>query len=293
MIGTYANLVPFSYSLASIFNNWFFSLDGAFWILVLGMMAVVLISYLARQLTLKGSLAAFFVGLGTTWILGFGALGCLLLFFLAAGVLGAIARTHKAKDLASMQKKGGCRDALQVFANGGMALFCALLYAFSPSMIVLVMFGGAIAEAASDTFAGEVGILSRTKPVSIITRKPMQPGLSGAISPLGSMAGVLGSLLIALCWLGNFLPVTGKNFGYASVMALGGFSGCILDSFLGATVQAHYLDEDTNTLTEHPFLHGKQLSLVRGIRWIDNDMVNLISNIFGSLLAGALALTIG
>jgi uncharacterized membrane protein len=47
------------------------------------------------------------------------------------------------------------------------------------------MFGSAVGEAASDTFASEVGILSKTKPVSIITGRPMTPGLSGAISPLG------------------------------------------------------------------------------------------------------------
>jgi uncharacterized protein (TIGR00297 family) len=292
-MNSFANLVPPSGSFASFLNGWFFSLGGAFWILALVMVGVGLASYFTKQLTFGGAVASLLVGFGTTWVLGFGALGCLMLFFLAAGVLGPIGRNHKAKEASKIQKKGGCRDSLQVFANGGMALFCALLYAFSPSIISLVMFGAAISEAASDTFAGEVGILSKSKPVSIMSGKPMTPGLSGAVSPLGNVAGLLGAFLIALCWLGNFLPVTGKNIAYASVIILGGFAGCLLDSVLGATVQAHYFDEKSDLLTEHRYLHGKQLPLARGIRWVDNDMVNLMSNIFGSLLAGALALVIG
>lgn len=292
-MNTFANLVPPAGSFASFLNDWFFSLGGAFWILSLVMVGIALASYLTRQLTLGGSLASFLVGFGTTWVLGFGALFTLMLFFLAAGVLGIVGKGRKAKEAAKIQKKGGCRDSLQVFANGGMALFCALLYAFSPSPIALVMFGAAIAEAASDTFAGEVGILSKSKPVSIINGKPMTPGLSGAVSPLGNVAGLLGSFLVALCWLGNFLPLGGKHIAYASVITLGGFAGCLLDSVLGATVQAHYFDEKANLLTEHQYLHGKQLPLARGIRWVNNDMVNLISNIFASILSGALALVIG
>ncbi|AEV29868.1 putative membrane protein [Sphaerochaeta pleomorpha str. Grapes] len=292
-MNSFANLVPPSGSFASFLNGWFFSLGGAFWILALVMVCIALVSYLTKQLTIGGALSSLLVGFGTTWVLGFGALFSLMLFFIAAGVLGVIGRGRKAKETSKIQKKGGCRDSMQVFANGGMALLCALLYALSPSMITLVMFGTAIAEAASDTFAGEVGILSKSKPVSIITGKPMAPGLSGAVSTLGSVAGLLGSFLVALCWLGNFLPLSGKNIAYASVITLGGFAGCLFDSILGATVQAHYFDEKSDLLTEHRYLHGKQLPLARGIHWVDNDMVNLISNIFGAILSGALALVIG
>jgi len=81
----YANLVPPTGSLASLFNTFFFALPFAFWVLV-GIMAVVAISsYFTKQLTLGGAVAAFLVGFGTTWILGFGGLATLLLFFISAG----------------------------------------------------------------------------------------------------------------------------------------------------------------------------------------------------------------
>ena len=289
----YANLVPPSGSLASLFNTFFFALPPAFWLLV-GIMAVVATaSYFAKQLTPGGAVAAFLVGFGTTWILGFGALATLLLFFLSAGVLGKIAKRALAFDVMKIHKKGGRRDASQVYANGLMALVSALLYALNPSIPFLVMFGASVGEAASDTFASEVGILSKTKPVSIITARPMTPGLSGAVSPLGLASGLLGAILVALCVWGCFLPITGKSALYVSVIALSSFFGCLLDSVLGATVQAHYYDEVGDRITEHAVVDGRILPLERGIRWVDNDVVNLLSNVASALFGMSLTLIIG
>lgn len=292
-MSVYANLVPFSGSLAALLNQWFFSLPFAFWLLVFIMAFIAIASYVTKQLTLGGSIAAFLVGFIPTWILGFGALVSFMLFFISAGVLGKLAKRMGASNPDKIQKKGGCRDSIQVFANGGMALLCAIIYAFAPSPITLVMFGAGIGEAASDTFAGEVGILSKSKPVFIITGKPMKPGLSGAVSGLGTASGMLGAVLIGLCWMGSFLPLTLTSVFYASVVSIGSFFGCIMDSVLGATVQAHYYDEEKDLLTEHPEVEGKKLPLVRGIRWIDNDVVNLMSNVIAVMLAGSLALVLG
>ncbi|MGE4583997.1 MAG: DUF92 domain-containing protein [Sphaerochaeta sp.] len=292
-MNAYANLVPPNASLTSLFNGFFFSLPFAFWALVFIMVVVAVASYAAGQLTVGGSAAAFLVGLGSTWILGFGALATLLLFFIAAAFLGKLAKRIGFVDTMKIHRKGGKRDAMQVYANGLMALVGALLYAFNPSIPFLVMFGAAVGEAASDTFAGEVGILSKTNPVSIITGRPMKPGLSGAVSALGFVAALVGALLIALCVWGCFLPLTGKSAAYASVIGASSFFGCLIDSVLGATVQAHYYDEANDRLTEHPSVNGKALPLVRGIRWIDNDMVNLMSNVVSALLALSLVLIIG
>ncbi|HAF86025.1 MAG TPA: DUF92 domain-containing protein, partial [Sphaerochaeta sp.] len=60
-----------------------------------------------------------------------------------------------------------------------------------------------------------------------------------------------------------------------------------------ATVQAHYYDQKRDCLTEHPTSGGEKLPLERGIRWIDNDLVNLMSNVIATLLGGALVLVIG
>ena len=287
------NLVSSSGSFTNMFDLWFFALPYSFWYLALIMLVFSLVSYKTRQLTTSGAIVAFFVGFGTTYFLGFGALTTLLLFFLFAGVLSKFAKLHTKDDVQSIQKKGSRRDGMQVFANGGMALVAAVLYALSPSLVALVMFGSSVAEAASDTFAGEIGILSKSKPISIITGRKMKPGLSGAVSALGSIAGLLGALFVAIYWMSNFLPLEGKSFAYASVVAVSGFFGCLMDSVLGATVQAHYYDQERDCLTEHSTLKGKKLPLEYGIRWIDNDLVNLVSNVIATLLGASLILVIG
>ena len=287
------NLVPSSGSFTNMFDLWFFALPYSFWYLVLIMLAFALASYKTNQLSASGSIVAFFVGFGITYFLGFGAFTTMILFFLFAGVLSKFAKHRSTFDAESIQKKGSRRDGMQVFANGGMALVAAVLYAFSPSMVALVMFGSSVAEAASDTFAGEIGILSKSEPISIITGRKMKPGLSGAVSALGNMAGLLGALFIALYWMSSFLPLEGKSFAYASVVAVSGFFGCLMDSVLGGTVQAHYYDQERDCLTEHPTSKGKALPLERGIRWIDNDLVNLMSNVIATLLGASLILVIG
>lgn len=289
----YANLVEPNGSLSSLFNQVFFSLPFAFWALALIMLVVSVASYKSKQLTLGGSFAAFLVGLIPTYVLGFGALATLLLFFIAAGVLGKIAKKICTVDVMKIHKKGGTRDAMQVYANGFMALLAGLLYALNPTMSFLVMFGSAVGEAASDTFASEVGILSKTKPVSIITGKPMTPGLSGAVSPLGLASGLLGAVLIGLCFWGCFLPLAPKSAAYASVVALSSFFGCLIDSVLGATVQAHYYDEVNDRITERSEVDGRTLVLERGVRWIDNDMVNFMSNVIAALFGMSMSLLIG
>jgi len=282
------NLVAHNGSLAAILDSWFFSLSYAFWLL-LGIMALIsLAAYAARQLTLSGALAAFLIGLGTTWILGFGALATLLFFFIAAGVLSRLSGRIRGSEIEAMQAKGGRRDAMQVFANGLFALIGALLYAWRREAAYLVMFAASVAEAASDTFAGEVGVLSRRDPVSIITGRPMKRGLSGAVSPLGLASGMLGAILIALTAWALLLPPVWASLRHVSVIAAAAFFGCLIDSVLGATVQAHYWDEERGMLTEHAVKDGVPLPLERGIRWIDNDVVNLLSNATAGLLAASL-----
>ena len=59
---------------------------------------------------------------------------------------------------------------------------------------------------------------------------------------------------------------------------LAGFTASIIDSFLGATVQAQYLDTQNNKITEKPLNQsGKNNSLVSGFAFINNDWVNFLS----------------
>ncbi|PKL12935.1 MAG: DUF92 domain-containing protein, partial [Spirochaetae bacterium HGW-Spirochaetae-8] len=159
-----------------------------------------LFSWRLRWLTMNGAVSAVLVGSGVWYFTGFGGWLLLMLFFLTANVLGKISRAATPAATAGIQKKGGRRDWAQVMANGGLALAAALLYGMDGGILALVMFGSAIAESTADTWAGEVGILSKTPPVSITTFQRVPPGLSGGVSLLGTMSGLLGSFLIAIAW---------------------------------------------------------------------------------------------
>ena len=70
-------------------------------------------------------------------------------------------------------------------------------------------------------------------------------------------------------------------------------AGSLFDSLLGATTQAIYHCPTCRKETERT-LHscGASTRLVRGWRWLNNDMVNLISSLVGAAIAAALAYTV-
>jgi uncharacterized protein (TIGR00297 family) len=142
---------------------------------------------------------------------------------------------------------------------------------------------GALAAAAADTWATEWGILARRQPRRITDWYPVPAGTSGGITPLGTFGSVLGALLIAgAAGLLNF------STRLILVGLISGLVGSMLDSVLGATIQVQYRCEICDKVTEqHPThkLCGTETSYHSGIRWVDNDVVNLVANTIGAFIA--------
>ncbi len=252
-------------------------------------MLLAVASRVAKLLTITGALGAFLIGAVTLYFLNFGGWVILLLFFLTANVLGRLSRTYV--DTSAIQKKGGMRDWAQVGANGVLAGGAALFYAFGGGALALVMFGSSVAAATSDTWASEAGVLSKSPPVSITTFRIVPRGMSGGITWLGTMSSIVGSLIIAIAWYATFAPQNEPQYLFlASIVALAGVVGSFADSFLGATLQGHYWDPEGEQITEHSELNGEKLELCRGVRWIDNDVVNFLSNAIAVIVGGALSL---
>ncbi len=249
----------------------------------------------ARQLTPSGAWAAWCVGLIVTWGLGSGGLFLLFFFFLSAALLGKLFKKSPVRRSAGiLQEKGGRRDSLQVLANGGAATLAALLVALDPgNTAALAMFGAALAEAVADTWAGEIGIHALKPPRSLRTGLPVEPGMSGGVTLLGTLAALLGAGVCSILWIvwvaRNRVQPSSRLAILFVVVMVSGWLGSVLDSWLGATVQAHYRDNRTEKLTERATTDGKPNTLVRGILWMDNDMVNLMSNLSAVVLAYALA----
>ena len=251
-------------------------------IVVLTVTVIAIGAYLARALTAGGALCAFIMGVTVFWTTRAEGFLLFMLFFLSCNVVGKISKRLRKGKTEIAEKKGHRRDVMQVVANGLMTTIAALLWFFTSKTVALIMFGAAVAEATSDTFAGEVGRLSKSGPVSIRNFRPVPVGMSGGVTFLGMVGAFLSSAMIAFCW---YIWFQGVSIYAAVLVCLMGFAGAVLDSYLGASVQAHYVDPDTGMLTENDEKDGRKLELAQGIRWVDNDMVNLMSNVFSSVFA--------
>ncbi|MCB8960702.1 MAG: DUF92 domain-containing protein [Ardenticatenales bacterium] len=257
---------------------------------LIGVLVTLLIVALAlRQgyLARSGGLAALFVG-SAIFGLGGWRWGVLLgLFFFSSSLLSRY--KAREKQLAAEKfSKGHTRDWGQVLANGGLAALYAVAGAIWPAPLWALLFTGALAAVNADTWATELGTLSRRPPRLITTGRIADVGTSGAITPFGTLVSAAGGGLIGLAaglLLTELTPLAGLLFG-----AGGGLAGSLLDSLLGATVQRIYYDDLRQKETERTHrADGQPTRPLRGWSWMNNDVVNLFAAISGGLTVWLLA----
>lgn len=275
--------------------------------LLIGLMSGVGIAglaYRARSLDLSGAVAAGVLG---TIVFGLGGPAwaiVLLTFFITASSLSVIFKRRKS-GIAEDFAKGSRRDAGQVLANGGvsgaMALAYFLLSLVNPQHPLLPAiwagFAASLAAANADTWATELGVLNPRLPVSLRNFQRVPGGTSGAISFVGTLAALAGSALVAgvavLTGLAGWMPIGGMGLGGQFVLiSLAGLMGAMVDSALGAWVQAMYHCPTCQKETERHPLHGcgTETSLTRGIVWLQNDWVNAACTLSAALVAMAVML---
>ena len=252
-------------------------------------LAVSVFALRRKALTFSAALGAFL--LAVVLYLAGGPLFFMLLmvFFFSSTFLSHFKASLKDPIEARIHAKSGPRDIVQVGANGGAALIMAVTFALSQNPAYLVAVAASFAACNADTWASEIGILSRKAPVSLITLKPVNPGLSGGVSALGLVASLGGSAAVALTY-GLYQFAAGNSglllWGQVGIITVGGLLGSILDSLMGAVIQAKYISHDTGELTEKSEYENKPNQLYSGITFVNNDFVNFAS----SLLAAALVL---
>jgi len=266
---------------------------------LLGVVLAALIAYAAHRVRALSDSGAIAAGLLGTVFFGLGGLrwaALLLAFFISSSALSRLFRQRKA-TLDEKFSKGSERDAAQVAANGGVAGLFVLLHVFFPEAL-WPWWGcaGALAAANADTWATELGVLSRSTPRLITSLRPVERGTSGGISSTGTWAALAGGLLVGLAAV--LCRPGGPGSAAEDIMALlwigfAGLFGSLVDSALGATLQAIYTCQVCQKETErHPrHICGASTILKRGWAWLDNDWVNTACTLVGAL-AGLLALTI-
>ena len=191
----------------------------------------------------------------------------LFLFTFAATRAGRARRN----DLGLAEARKG-RNAAQVLANLGMAGLIAES-CFAPDLPVLLgrptlffvstLVLAALCEATADTVSSEIGQAFGGEPVLLTSLRRVAPGTDGAMTLLGTAAGIVAAAIVA--WVGMFaMRMTPAQ---AAISLGGGVAGLFFDSLLGATLER------------------------RG--WLGNDLVNFSSTVFAVLFAFALLLTMG
>jgi uncharacterized protein (TIGR00297 family) len=194
--------------------------------------------------------------------------------------------------------KSGRRDFGQALANAGLGAVLALAFARTSEPLLFAAFLGVMGTVNADTWATELGILSRVPPRLITTGVPVPPGTSGGITRLGTWASVAGALLIgtvatALTQIESLLDSGTWSLAAITFPLLavgGGIVGALFDSLLGATVQGVYYCDQCDKQTESAIHRcGHPARPLRGWGWLNNDVVNFLASMVGGLVAALLA----
>lgn len=275
------------------------------------------LGYWRKALDASGIAGAILVG---TLIFGLGGWiwGLLLItFFVSSSWLSHYRRADK-QEISEKFAKGSRRDLGQALANGGVGALLAVVYARYPEPLLFAAFVGVMATVNADTWATELGVLSRDLPRLVTTRRTVPPGTSGGVTPLGTWAALAGALLmgatasvlvqiegllggtgaasvgagsaVGAMSSGLYVPLQVRAVAYPLLAAAGGLAGSFLDSLMGATVQGIYYCAGCSKETESAVHRcGRAAQPLRGWRWLNNDLVNLLASVGGGLLAASLA----
>ena len=236
-------------------------------------------AYRRQSLTADGAMAATLVG-GVVFARGgLSAAAALLTFFVSSSALSGF----RGRAKAGAQAKGGRRDAWQVLANGGWA---TLWVGLGGQRGVGGYLGG-LAAAAADTWGTELGMLARHPPRLITSLTVVPAGTSGGVTLEGLAAGVGGALFVGLASLVGRREL---SLARLTIAVVAGMVGSLVDSLLGATLQAVYWCDGCAEATERR-VHarcGRPARRVGGLSWVNNDVVNGLATLVGSLVGARL-----
>lgn len=246
---------------------------------------VGIISYRNGSVSLSGLIALLVISSTFIWLDKISYLLILFYMFASSSILTRFKKSGK-KEIEEVGAKSGPRDYVQALSNLGIATLLVLVYYFLPSDMLVAAIVGSVASANADSWASEIGGLSKSPPRLITNFRPIQKGISGGVTLLGMVGGIAGSFFIVVMSVLTFKFVSPFHGNFILLFwstLIAGVCGFILDSYLGAIFQSLY--SKGNKLTENPQGNNQ---LVKGIRWMNNDMVNFITTGMGAIIAGQL-----
>jgi uncharacterized protein (TIGR00297 family) len=248
----------------------FYSLNP--WLIGLGLNAILLsIVWFApkKLLTPAGIFHAGLLGVIIWGTLGWkGYLVVAFYFLVGSGVTRIGIAQKEAEGIA--EKRSGARGPENVWGSALTAAICALgtlfVSIFAPSYqgwvpLLLLGYVASFSTKLSDTCASEVGKAYGKRTFLITTLQPVTRGTEGAVSLEGTIAGIVGSVAIALvAYTVNLITLTD-----VIICVVAAFIGTNLESVIGATLQSKF-------------------------DWMTNEVVNIFNTLIGAIAAILLAL---
>ena len=240
-----------------------------FEIALLLFIAVFFVAFLSKFITYFGSLLAALIG-GTFffvggWVAFFYLIGCYALML----AVSLARKLLKAKEVDTVEKTKG-KDAVEIFVNGCFPTALMVLYAATG---VAAFFAGALCTLSAafvDSFSSDVGTLSKKSPRDILTGKPLDRGVSGGISMLGTCAAICSTVGFSVA----ILLITGTPIYFSALII---FSGTLLDSVFGSCLQAKYRCSICDKQTEKKICCNAPTTFEKGVRVLNNDSINFLS----------------
>ncbi|MBY6035498.1 DUF92 domain-containing protein [Fictibacillus nanhaiensis] len=255
-------------------------MDAIFFI---GILSLCIVSIQNKMLTPDGGIAAFFTGLFIFLSFQWQGLVILGLFFLTSSLLTKWKKNVKRDPDAVNSEYVKGRNARQVFANGGTASLAAAGQLIHPDPVWFIMYAAAFATATADTWASEIGVLSKRRPFHLKEWRKVERGLSGAVSTLGTFAAILGASVIGLSYQLLYEPVA---LTIIITIITAGFLGNFADTLIGAWLEQKFYCSICKRETEEiVHCHSKTVKIF-GYSWATNNFVNFSATIVGALIAG-------
>ncbi|MGA9380795.1 MAG: TIGR00297 family protein [Phormidium sp.] len=243
------------------------------WLIAVGLNTILLsIAWVIpkKLLTPAGLFHAWLLGILIWGTLGWQGYIVVMFYFLVGSAVTRIGMAQKeAEGIA--EKRSGARGPENVWGSAAAGALCALGVAaiswdfLSPSLQPLLLLGyvASFSTKLSDTCASEVGKAYGKRTFLITTLQPVARGTEGAVSLEGTLAGIIGSIAIALvAWGVGLINIVGIG-----LCVIAAFVATNLESVIGATLQTK-------------------------ISWLTNEVVNAINTFVGAIAAILLALTL-
>ncbi len=218
-----------------------------------------------KLLTPWGYFHAWVLGVLIWASLGWQGYTVVMVYFLVGSGVTRIGLEQK-EAAGIAEARSGARGPENVWGSALTATMCALgIAVMQPSVgpeeqgwiiLLSLAYVASFSTKLSDTTASEVGKAYGKRTFLITNLKPVPAGTEGAVSLEGTLAGLVGSVIIALVgWAVGLI-----HFWGVIICLVAALLATNVESLIGATLQSRYL-------------------------WLTNELVNILNTTIGALTA--------